>query len=88
MCIFKGLTLGFHAAVHGQTNHNNEIPGKRVLKLIFVSILNRSNHKICQGVHIYYCSEWYVCFTIYQTFKSSIKMLGTFLIFYMKIITK
>jgi hypothetical protein len=80
MCIFKGLTLGFHAVVLGQTSHNNAIPGITVLKLIFISILNRSSHKICQGVHIYYCTEWYVHITIYQTIKSSIKLLGTFLI--------
>jgi len=80
MCIFKGLTLGFHAVVHGQTSHNNAIPGITVLKLIVISILNRSNQKICQGVHIYYCTEWYVNITVYRTIKSSFKLLGTFLI--------
>jgi predicted nucleotidyltransferase len=80
MCIFKWLTSGFHFVVHGQTSHNNAIPGITVLKLIFISILNRSNHKICQGVHIYYCTKWYVHITIYQTIKSSFKLMGTFLI--------
>jgi len=43
MCIFEGLTLGFHAVLHGQTSHNNAIPGITVLELIFISILNRSH---------------------------------------------
>jgi hypothetical protein len=36
------------------------------VEIICISILDRLNHKIWQGVHVYYCSEWYVHITIYQ----------------------